>query len=240
MRALRLGTERREVAGEILLALVRREDREAVEQRDGAARAVAARELEGDQRAGVRAVDRRARQPERIERVSERVRIVLDLGARVRQRIGAAVTRRIEREDRQAVAELLDQRQQRGRGAWRLVQQDNGGAPAAAAVMLLAAADGDVVPLDDHRFVLARSSVFSTLPAVLRGSASMNSIDLRNLVARKARAAMREQLLGLRRGTAAHDHEGLQHLAPIVVRDADDGRLGDRRMPAQHLLDLGG
>ena len=49
----------------------------------------------------------------------------------------------------------------------------------------------------------------------------------------------RRQLLDAHRRPARDRHDGVHRLAPALVRDRDDGRLGDRRMAVQRLLHLG-
>ena len=85
----------------------------------------------------------------------------------------------------------------------------------------------------------ARSSSFCTLFIADRGSSSTNRTAFGTLKRASRAAAVLDQLVLGRRRSGREDDEREADLAPALVRHADDGRVGDRRMLVQHGLDLG-
>src|ERR1700685_3367306 len=53
-------------------------------------------------------------------------------------------------------------------------------------------------------------------------------------------SAMRQQFFGLQMLTLAQNHEQGGHLAEMLVRNADDGAIEQRRKSVSHLLDFSG
>ncbi len=75
---------------------------------------------------GVKAVDWTAVDPERRQRLCERVSEITDLRPGLaRQRRGIPIARSVERDDGKLISEVLELRQVQDRGARRVVQQDD-------------------------------------------------------------------------------------------------------------------
>jgi hypothetical protein len=151
--------EPRRVLAQVEVTLLLGEERQAVQADRGHACGMADGGVEGDAGAGVRAVQRRPFDAERVQRLDQRVGEVGDLGALLRQRVGRAVAGVVEGDAGEAVArQLLGEPRVRPPGEGRLVEDDDGGAGAGAAVVhlprALRAGDGDEVALDHGRIIL--------------------------------------------------------------------------------------
>ena len=185
MAAAPIRAEGRQVARHELFHLFRREGRAAFEHGAADALGIAVRELDRDGSPGVAPEDGGTLQAEGVHGLPERVGIVGDLRPVQCQRIGAAIARRVRRDDGEALGQRPDQGHERGRRDRRFVEQQDRRAAAGAAHHDTAFAAGDEAMLDHAgpaaHAPVSRSTRFSTLPPGLRGSASIKSTSLGTL-----------------------------------------------------------
>ncbi len=156
------GFDRHEVLVQPRPLLGRREDRIAIGERERATRRVSRAELDGDLRAGVATVGGDLFDAQRIERGGQPVGEILGFGLRLRQQIGQAEARRVERDRREARGEHRLRLAQYLGGARRGMQHGQHRTFARAGVVHAAIADGDEMASDAGRH---RSSFVSENPA---------------------------------------------------------------------------
>ena len=177
--------EGRQVARHELFHLLGREGGAAFQHDAADAFGIEVRELDRDGGTGVAAKEGCALQAKGVHHLLERIGIVGDLRPVQVQRIGAAITRRVRRDDGKALGQRLDHGDERRRRAGRFMEQHDRRAAAGAAHHDPAFAAGDEAMLDRAggaaHAPVSRSTRFSTLPPGLRGSASMKSTSLGTL-----------------------------------------------------------
>ena len=183
MAAVPGGAERRQVARHQLVHFFGREGGAAVEHDAAHTFGIEVRELDGDGGPGVAAEEGHTLQaegrplPPRARRRSRRI-----CGRCSGEGIGAAVARRVRRDDGEARGQRLDHGNKSGRRARRFVKQHDRRAAAGAAHHDHPPAARDEAMLDHAGPApCSRSTRFSTLPPGLRGSASMKSTSLGTL-----------------------------------------------------------
>ena len=184
MAAVPDGAERRQVARDQFLHLVRREDRAAFEHDARGAPGVAVRERDRDGGSRMATEERDALETERVERPGHGIGVVGDLRPMQGQRVGAAVARSVERDHGKAVGQRLDHREERGRRARRFVKQKNRRTAPGPPHHDLARAAGREAVLDRAGHALfSRRTRLRILPAGLRGRASMKATSFGTLKA---------------------------------------------------------